>query len=313
MSVRRALRAALRRGACALVAALALAGVAGGCAGEKEQHEPVLRGALPEYSAVALKYNERAGLLKTLWGRTQVQIRYTDDDGDRRFEQGEGFLSIDQPERVALSVGKLGETLFWLGCDGERYWSIDLTQKPARAYVGRHDGAARQGASDGGGRGGLAATVSPRDLPRLLGIEALPTGGGVMQWSEDGRLLGVVTQVMGAGGGPGGRQRLWLDPDSMEPRSVELYDARGAATLVAQISEADFVAVPGLRGVGPKAASRTRIGHLASGSSLNVTLAGMEGGTRRIKAEAFDLTKLMAALGVERLVDVDAGNVEPKR
>lgn len=296
-----------------MVMGMALVGLVGGCAPAKDHEEPILRGALPEYSAVAARYNERAGLLQKLWGRTQVQIRYTDDEGDRRFEQGEGFLSIDQPERVALSVGKLGETLFWLGCDGERYWSIDLTGKEPRAYVGRHDGAARQGHSVGAGGGGLAATVSPRDFPRLLGIEVLPTGGGVMQWSEDGRLLGVVVPIVGAGGVVGGRQRVWLDPESLEPRLVELYDGRGTATLVAQINELDFVAVPGVGGVGPKAASRTRIGHLASGSSLTVTLAGMEGGTRRIKPEAFDLTKLMVALGVERVVDVDAGNGERKR
>lgn len=257
----------------------------------------------PAYAVVAPRYNLRTALLPRLWGRAQVQVRYTDERGEKRFEQGEGFLSMEQPGKVALSIGKLGETLFWIGSNAERYWSIDLTGKPPRAYVGRHDGPARQSAT----RNSLAEAVSPRDLARLMAIESLPMDGGGTEWSADGKLLGLTGNYASEDGRRSRRQRVWVDPKSLEPRAVELFDVRGQVAVRSELRALDFVAAPGVTGVGPKAPSETRITHTATGSSVTLVASGMDASTRRIRADAFDLAKVMAALGVRERTDLDAG------
>src|SRR5690606_32452804 len=122
-----------------------------------------------------------------------------------------------RPDHVALSTGKLGEPFFRLGSNGERFWWFDL-RKPRRAWVGTHDAAAiRRAAAEES-----PIPVPPRDLIELLGITLLPTeAAGRVVWTADQN--GLVVDVPSEAGS----RRLTLDPQTYEPRAIELFDASG--------------------------------------------------------------------------------------
>jgi hypothetical protein len=63
-------------------------------------------------------HNARAAALDRLWARASVQVTGADENG-RLSEQAEGHLQIDQPDRVALSLGKLGKVQLYLGSNAE--------------------------------------------------------------------------------------------------------------------------------------------------------------------------------------------------
>jgi hypothetical protein len=286
-----------------------IGGSLGGCAAKEggERAAEVTRGPAPDYAATAAKFNERVSRLGRVWGRATVQIRFTDEGGARRWEQGEGHITLERPTRVALSVGKLGETLFWLGCDAQRYWWMDLSGKSRVASVGRHDGPARRagaGDGDGGVVGGLAATISPRDLFVLAGIEPLPVdGGGRTMWSADGRSLGVMT-AWGGGGGAGGTRTMWLNPTTLEPERVELA-VGGRVVLSSKLREYEPVEQIGDSRIRPQVPGRVFITHAGSGAELRLYLSGLENDPKRFAAAAFEFEALTKFLRVESVVDLD--------
>lgn len=282
-----------------LGAALALAPL--GCAGEHDTTPVIQRGPAPAYGPTAQRFNQRVERLGRVWGRAAVQIRFTDRDGDRRREQGEGHLTLERPQRVALSVGKLGETLFWLGGDEQRYWWLDLASRPTQASVGRHDGPARLGGL-ATRLGGLAATISPRDLFALAGIEPLPAAAGSARWSPDGRWLGLETPWANS---PGGRRVLWLDPASLEPQAVDLINARGRAVLSSKLSEYEPVDQVGDSRIRPQVPGRVFITHAESDTELRLYLSGLDNQPRRFTPDAFSFERLAAIFAVDRVVDLD--------
>ena len=73
-----------------------------------------------------LKHNANLAGLDRLWARSVVEIQWRTADKKERFEQGDGNVVIVLPSKLALSVGKLGNTLLWAGGDAERYWLFDL-------------------------------------------------------------------------------------------------------------------------------------------------------------------------------------------
>ncbi|MGD9688417.1 MAG: hypothetical protein AB7K52_04380 [Phycisphaerales bacterium] len=247
---------------------------------------------VPEYARVEGASRERVAGLDRLWSRATVQIRYTDNKNERRFEQGEGHLRIEFPTHVALSAGKIGQTLFWLGCDDRRYWWFDLTGDDRVATVGEHGG-------PGASRGGLATLISPRLLPRLMGL--LPVGtAGVVQPSADHRLLSVTTRI------EGGFERRWLNPATLEPTKIELWDEQRRPLLAADLSEYENVVLETGGGGGPRIPTRISIGHPESGTEIRLYLSAATDGTRTWDAGAFEFERLIGALGAARVVDLDA-------
>lgn len=281
-------------GAVALCVAL-LWGCAGGA---PVSSTPVQRGVAPTYAAVAAAYNERVAHLDQIWARSVVRLAYRDADGDLHNEQGEGLMQVVRPDRFAMSIKKAGKMLFWLGCDGERYWWIDVFQDKA-ARVGRHGG-------PGAGESGVM--VSPLDVVSLLGIVPLDSNApGATQWSDDGLLLGVTVERRQSGaaqdGRPRGRERLWLDPESYQPRKIELYDHDGGLEVVADLGEYSPVEMVGYGGARPRIAMMIDAYHPASRTRLRLDLAGMR--NAGVVPGAFDIDLLVSELGIERVIDLD--------
>lgn len=305
-----------RRAAVALSAGAAvIAGAIGGCAGTHEATTaPAVvtasRKPLPTYKEAAEKYNARVLPLDRVIARATIRLTYTDAEGERRTEQPDGTLQVVRPSKLAIDLGKAGKKLFWLGCDDERYWWIDLSNPDDRvAYVGRHD---RWDEHRRGGGRSLGIGVRPLDLIAAVGVTPIdPTLAGVTQWSRDGQSLGIVSPLTGASAGVPGRRglrRAWVDPATMAPRSVEFFDADKKLVLRAQMEGIERVqitrtGVPGSVGERPAIPARLTVEDAESGAEVRVTLSDAKDGP--ISDKAFRLDELVRRLGVARVVDLD--------
>lgn len=268
--------------------------------------DPIPRGEPPAFSLIAERYNKQVEGLDRVWGQANVLVRYIDQAGERRFEQGEGFLTVIRPNKLALSIGKLGETLFWLGCDADRYWWFDLTQRPRVGFVGRHTGPGRDLPDN------PAATIDPRHLLAVLNLLPIPPDDGntSQQWSPDGRLIGVTTRLPSFSNAPDSAlepsafQRLWLDPDSYRLRKLELYDDQRQLMLVADVDGQVTLFDP-TDPVPPAMPERVRAGSLRANTVVQLSLGRMERAERRFTPEAFRFEDLAKALRVDEIIDLD--------
>lgn len=249
----------------------------------------------PPYEAVAEVYNARAARLPRIWSRAVVQVRYLDEDGKQRSVQGEGHLQVIQPDRLALSAGKLGETLFWLGGDSDRFWAFELGDA-SRASVGRHENVGRPCAR------ALAAPVHPLEALDLLGVTPLPAEPSPVAWSADGRSLVVEFP------GRFGPQRVFIDPMDYLPVRIELLDPRdGAVAVVATLEQHERVWIDGSPGYNPQVATRIVIEHPGSESEVRLTLSDANDGSQRgrLADAAFNFESLLRAFGPDEIVVLD--------
>jgi hypothetical protein len=276
------------------------ASVLGACNPVQRDDSPPIfdTGTSVTYDQAVAEYNANTRSLGHFWANAVVRMAFVDDEGKRREEQGEGRLQIIQPDRVALNIGKLGQTYVWLGCDADRYWWLDMTGDKHIGFTGRHEGYQRSRSQRFG------VVVPPLDLITVLGIAPLPTRGAI-QTSSDGRLLGLTSLLRDGRG----RQRVWIDRRNALPVQIELFDAQGTVQLVADLSDHQTVSVRGV-GNSPRVASRVRIAHQASGSMFILDLSEMEDGKDRIRLEAFNLGTLLRQMRVEELYDLDTPRPE---
>lgn len=259
----------------------------------------------PSYEEVAERYNRRADLLSTLWGSTAVRLEYRDEEGRIRREQGEGVLQLIRPARFALDVGKVGETLLWLGCDEQRYWMFELHEAD-RAQVGRHENLGRACNRPSG------LPAHPLDMVELLGVTPMPTSWptasagqpiGETKWSSDATLLIVDMPARRS------YKRLYLDPDSLLPQRVELYSYPDRGLLLyATLSEYERVRIR--EGVGrPQMAGRIIMRRPGEETKITLDIGSMTDGSfrsDRLIPEAFDFEALLAAFNPKDVVVLDA-------
>lgn len=287
-----------------LALALLAASFAGACASQEITSEPITaqRGPAPAYDEVAREFNANAQRLARFRAQASIRVSFIEND-QRRTEEVDGLLQVIRPDRLALSFRKVSQTLFWLGCDPQRYWWIDLSGGERFAAIGQHElfGPVQARAM------GLA--IQPLDLVRLLGVVPLPIDprkpAGVTQWSADGTLVGVSTPLA-----DGGRQRLWLDASTKRPMLVELYDAEGKPVLVSSLRDHDFVKLSNSGETGPLLATKVHVNQVQFNSELILFLSGLQDGLpnsdRPIADSAFDFAKLQSTFQVARVIDLDA-------
>jgi hypothetical protein len=275
-------------------------GVLGGCPsgqgkGNRDDAAVVLAPA-PSYRVAAAAYNERVAPLDRFRAQATVQFRYVDKDGKERIEQPEGTIQIVRPDKLALSLGKLGQVKFWLGSDQKRYWWLDMMDEPV-AFIGGHDAfndrAARR----------LGISLAPRSLIRVLCLTPMDTEGwGATQWSDDGERLGITTTIDG-----GGRQRVWVDPANYRPIKIELYDAAGKPIVIAHCEgdERVEVAAGSTRGGSPWIPKSVSIYAVGTDATIRVSLSSAK--NDGVNDKAFEFEEIVGTYGVERVVDWEGG------
>jgi hypothetical protein len=291
-----------RAGLLSLLALAALTGCAGAVRRGSAPAPRVERGPAPTYEEVARRYNERVEPLTSLWSRCVVRIWFPDREGEERTEQVEGHLQYIRPDRVDLTLRKVGQPVAALGCNAEKYWWIELAQEKSRkAYVGTHAGVDPERIAR------LGLPVYPLDLIELTGITPLPTlaargpDAPRVRWSPDGsELVLELPQREGA-------RRVALDPETFDPVRVEVLDGSGRVLLSSMLSEYQTV---GMRG-GLPGTARSRVpGEVLASVNQGRTRVRMriydpETGASRPKPAAFDLNRLLDVYGVQNVIDLD--------
>lgn len=250
------------------------------------------------YEEVAQRHNANAQHLRALFSDVVVRLSFVNEQGDRQEEQGEGRLQLVQPSYFAMSIGKLGEIVFWLGADEDEYWWFDFSSDRRILFVGRHEMYEQSRAR------ALGVVVPPRQLMTLLGTTMLPTKGGLVQGSSDGRLVGVTIATA-----EGGRKRLWYPTSGermMVPVKIEIYGRGGELEMVADLSNPQTANIRGV-GVPPVVPTRVAIGHVQSESKITIDLSGMQDGIDRMSEEAFSYRSLY-----KRLKATEAYSLDPR-
>lgn len=255
---------------------------------------------LPTYDEVAQAHNQRVANLDRVWARTTVVIDSTDRDGKPRRDQGEGHLHVVRPRSLALTVGKLGETVLYLGSNEERYWWFDLLggRDADTAYVGRHDRAAETSLAEAG------APLHPLDLIELLGVLPLPTGQEVfgptdrVSRGDDGSVLVVLPARSG-------HRLLAFEPETYRLRRAALFDATGRLLVRSEARSYGEVRLVEGGGDWPEMPSRILIDVPAEGVSVRLTLYDAENRGSRQTMLPFDLDRLLRAHRIDRVIDVD--------
>ena len=264
-------------------------------AAQREPARPRSERAGPAYEEIAAIYNERVAPAESLWARASIRVDGRDAEGGRLREQAEGHLQIERPRRLALSIGKLGETHLYLGSNDEVYWWMDLIDKDEPFVIfGRHERVTPEKASQ------LGVPVHPLDLIDAIALSPLPEAGpgSGAAWTSDGKELVVRAP------GRWGARRMWLDPDTFEPRRVEIEDDRGELLLAAELSRYEHVRKQGDATIRLRLATRYEIQTAGLDATVRINL--FEPKIRAIRPIAFDLPRLLASYRVEQAWDLDA-------
>lgn len=248
---------------------------------------------LPSTEDVLAGQREAVRGLERVWARAVVQVDGADPAGKKVNEQGEGVLQVVPPDRLALSLGKLGDTLLYLGSNEEWYWWFDLLDSNRRlAVLGRHALVTPDKAAE------LGVPVHPLDLIELLAITPLPDDATVRGWDAIGRVIVEHPNRWGS-------RRVWLDPTDWRPWRVELLDRNGQPLATAVLSDHARASVEGDALRSPWVAGRLEI--TAAGFDGEVRVSLFEPRNQRIREIAFDLQRLADDVyKINEVIDLDA-------
>ncbi len=259
--------------------------------------------AMPSYGELVARYNRNIARLDRMWSRATVEVRWVENNGKKRSEQGnESQLMVVGRDRLALSVGKLGKTAFWIGCDSMRYWWIDTLDDPI-AYVGWHDKLYR------GESQPLPVDIRPLDLPMLMGLTPLDPDAVPQKQPHVARYQGLYIIEP-----PGANARLTLDPRTALPVRVEIFDrTTGKPVIASRLSQPERVELHGAApGAWPLIMSRAELTVPQREGWMRIHLRNMTDARAPIHERrdlamqrAFDFDYLVKALIVQQVIPLD--------
>lgn len=252
------------------------------------------------YAELATAYNRRVAPIRRVWSRAVVEIEWTDGDGKKHLEQGEGPMIVRKPGELALAIGKLGVTRFWLGCGQDRYWFFDLADDKRVAYVGKQDRAVLSRTR------ALPIPMRPDRLIRLAGITALPVFDDpsvvhVERTAEGHRITLPADRELG-----GLRTQVNIDGQSRATR-VRLMTARGELLVDASLARFEPMRIEGQPpGAWPDVARRIEVMLPRHQAKIDLFIEQLTDSEDKVKDVQFDFDRLTKALKVDAIEDVDA-------
>jgi hypothetical protein len=287
-----AINRALQLAAMALLLGL---GLMIGCQEQKRVELPAEPLQTLSASEIRQAYNRRVGRIDRFWARSVVEVDWVDAEGKSHFEQGDGPLIVRKPAEFALAVGKLGNTILWLGRDAERYWLLELKppgDQPATAYVGRIDELDRMD-----GRSSPLPIRADR-LIELLGVTPLPEEITVTQPADQPGLY----QVVGAQG-PGEPTIYWWLDRQLRPVRIGFVDAVTKQVVAeAKLSgEEEVRLVPQTTTGNPEIAGRIEIRMPARRATMRLFLSDATTKPDKFRDAQFDFESLVKSLKPQRV------------
>ena len=254
----------------------------------------------PGYKQLVQRYNQRVEPLDRLWASTEVHLRWQDPDGKQHSEHGDGTLIVVRPRQVAMTVGKLGNTIMWAGSNEHGYWLFDK-RETGKVFFGRY-----RYIDKPCGRS-LPMPIEPEAVPYLLGTMPLETDIDPAK-ATVARYNGYFLIEP-----PGLDVRLWLEPDTARPKRVDLLDDAGEKAISAILREywpVDQADMP--RDDWPWLAHETQIyvhGEKATEQAdVRIELSNASDGKagNKINPAVFDFDTLMQKHEPARQIDLDA-------
>ncbi|MEQ9616931.1 MAG: hypothetical protein RLN60_02730 [Phycisphaerales bacterium] len=246
--------------------------------------------ALPTYESLAAAHNANVNRFDTLWARVIGTVSYINDKGDRVTEQGEGNLQLVKPSRIALSIGKLGEVIAWIGADEAAYWFLEPSAEPRRGVTGSHE---RFSADT---RERLGLPVSPLAVIEALGVTPLPAEAeSTATW--DATRNAVIHEL------PAERRRYAFDLERKSLIGIDFLGEGDEPLATVELRDEVVVTLPDEGGYFPRIAKRVEITDPSSGASFRITLSDCA--EKPIKPRVFDLAQLVDAFLIEHLTDLD--------
>ena len=295
---------------CAAVVLLGLATLAGvGCQSSPSKPGPAVATGpvvkpLPPVASVVAAQNERVHGLDTLWARISLRVDGKLANAKLNKEEAEGYLQVVLPNKVAVSINKLGNTYFYLGSNDALYWWFDLTGDQ-KVFAGRHASATPETVDRFG------VPVHPLDLIELLAITPIPATGQPgspekLHWSADGSLIWYDVAARGS------TKRVLIDPKTYMPVMVELLDKTGKVVVRSELSKYVAFASRSIPGANPSVASRCIIKVPRQDLTITINVNDPGSGTpdgRPIKELAFNF-EYLAKKAYPKAVPVDLDKKE---
>jgi len=269
--------------------------LAGCCCCTPPKVEPATVAApatMPSYDELVATHNSRVKDIERFWARAVIEIRWTDANGKSRFEQGDGHLILDLPNRSYLSIGKLGQTKLWAGSNDTHFWLFDELDGK-KLYLGRHDGKSDPGLTGIKHRSPLP--IRPVDMPRLLGILPITAGptnpASPVTWDlirrEQDRSLTYGYRIEPAGE----RTRYYFHPVSSRVLRVDMLDERGQVVLTSQLSQPERIEAE-KAAVGPYLNKRIEVVTAGQEGNMVLYLSDMTDAEQKVNPDAFNLDVL---------------------
>jgi hypothetical protein len=134
-----------------------------------------------------------------------------------------GHLFLEKPSNLFVHGEVLGQDVFTLGASAERFW-LWIKPNVNTVWTGQR-----------GGPGEARLIISPSALAEALGvfrIDLEPDARADFVAYPEHYVLSVARAV---GGKRVPVRRIWFDSVSLRPRRVDLFDAAGRRTLMAEL------------------------------------------------------------------------------
>jgi hypothetical protein len=224
------------RSALAILAIVALAALAAGCgptrtpAPASAATAPATEAALPVLGPqeVLAAHNAWADGVRTVWSRAAVLINFAPPGpGERPVRHDlEGHLFIEKPDRLLLHGQVLGQEVFKLGMNPERFW-LWVRPQVNTVWTGAR-----------GGEGEKAFVLSPADLMAALGMSRIdigpdtPPGSFVFIALPEHYVLAQQRMVADMWLPV---RRTWFDRRTLRPVRIDLFGDGGRRLLMAEL------------------------------------------------------------------------------
>ena len=204
--------------------------------------------------------------------------------------------------RMSLRGDKVGQTLFWVGSNEEKYWSIDVGSDEKFAVIGTHAQLTPRKVAS------LGLPAHPLDVLEALCVTPLAREGEQVVITA-GRTVGTID--VETKGKLGVRVLRTLDAKTFEPRRVELRTPQGVLLLTAVLSRWKAVPVVGNTLSQAAIAGTIDLSLPLEDTSVTLLLSDPQNpGPSGLRSKPFEPHALLKAHDVKNVRDLDAANVQ---
>lgn len=236
------------------------------------------------FAELAKSYNQRVARLDRVWARTTLRVEGVENSGEKIDEQAEGNLQFIRSRKLALTVTKVGEPIYYMGSNDEQFWWLDIRQNH-RALVGSHADATPRSVANFG------VPVLPLDLIELLGLLPIdPAAAGFVRSGAAGLEVFYPSRTSVIA--------MLLDPKTFEPKIIELRTPKGQSLLRAELLKYKPVMVPG-GGVAPTMATWYKIAITGTQTKMEIRVYDAENRGERMKEAPYKLDTLLRAYRID--------------